>query len=94
MRKTKTERGFALYQFTDMHEAKCSLQKSSLATDDAVWLGVDEPELFIHDKDDNTKFVVMSLPENVSAKSRMHLSRSQVKELLPILKTFSKTGEL
>lgn len=35
-----TKRGFALIEFKDQYGAACSLQKSSLATADCVWLGV------------------------------------------------------
>lgn len=37
-----TNRGFALRQFVDLYGSKCSIQDSSLATDAAIWLGVDE----------------------------------------------------
>lgn len=36
-----TNRGFALIEFEDIHEQQCSIQKSSIATDDCVWIGVD-----------------------------------------------------
>lgn len=36
-----TNRGFLLCEFTDRYGAKCSLQESSLATEDCIWLGVD-----------------------------------------------------
>ena len=46
MKITQTERGFDITEFTDLYGSKCSLQKSSLASQDAVWLGVD-----VHFKD-------------------------------------------
>ena len=36
-----TNRGFALAQFKDRNGQDCSLQKSSLAFEDAIWFGVD-----------------------------------------------------
>jgi len=36
-----TERGFGLGTFKDAREQECSLQDSSLATEAAIWLGVD-----------------------------------------------------
>ena len=36
-----TERGFAIINFEDRYDFKCSLQKSSLATEDCIWFGVD-----------------------------------------------------
>lgn len=37
----KTERGFARVDFIDLYGESCSLQESSLATQDAIWLGCD-----------------------------------------------------
>lgn len=37
-----TARGFAVGAFLDDYGAKCSIQKSSLATEDCIWLGMDE----------------------------------------------------
>lgn len=31
------------YEFTDRYQAECSLQNSSLASEDAIWLGIDTP---------------------------------------------------
>lgn len=41
-KKKKTCRGFTLYEFRDIYGAECSIQKSSLASDDAIWLGLDK----------------------------------------------------
>lgn len=38
----KTERGFSRVDFTDRYGMACSLQDSSLATEDAIWLGCNE----------------------------------------------------
>ena len=40
MKIARTERGFDITEFTDLYGSKCSLQKSSLASQDAVWFGV------------------------------------------------------
>ena len=37
----KTQRGFKLAEFEDRYANKCSIQDSSLATEAAIWLGVD-----------------------------------------------------
>ena len=39
---TKTERGFAIGSFMDRYGHSCSIQKSSLASEDCIWLGQDE----------------------------------------------------
>lgn len=43
MKIALTNRGFPRAEFVDLYGARCSIQDSSLATDDAVWLGVDGP---------------------------------------------------
>jgi len=40
----KTGRGFLLLKFEDHYGNGCSLQKSSLASEPAVWLGVDDAD--------------------------------------------------
>lgn len=37
----RTERGFALGEFLDRYGQRCSIQKSSAAAFDVIWLGVD-----------------------------------------------------
>lgn len=39
--ESRTPRGFARVDFLDRSGQACSLQKSSLATEEAIWLGVD-----------------------------------------------------
>jgi hypothetical protein len=74
-----TERGFSRVDFDDLYGERCSLQKSSLATEDAIWLGQNKPTIH-HVTGDML--------------CRMHLSRMDVVWLLPILEHFAKTGEL
>lgn len=76
----KTDRGFARIEFDDLYGDRCSIQKSSLATRDAIWLGQNEPSL-----DHHTGKV---------AGCRMHLTQGDVRWLLPILQHFADTGEL
>jgi len=92
MEHTKTHRGFALIEFTDRYGAKCSLQKSSLATEDAIWLGPDDadPKQLVPGEG----WQPVALPENINMTTRMHLTREQVAELLPVLNHFVDTGEL
>lgn len=40
--ESKTNNGFDFVSFKDDYGNQCSLQESSLATEDAVWLGVDD----------------------------------------------------
>ena len=73
----KTDRGFLFGKFEDRYGQKCSIQESSLATESAIWLGVD-----------------VGLDGKDVQYGRMHLTREQVKDLLPLLKYFVKTGNL
>ena len=93
----KTERGFDILEFADEYGEQCSLQKSSLATDDAIWIGLDDPKVQVF-----TPYVgweVVPLPQappggSVLHSGRMHLTREQVARLLPFLQRFVETGEL
>jgi len=77
---SRTPRGFAKYEFTDHYDHDCSLQKSSLASKDCIWLGCDK-EYYHHISG-----------ENIGA--RMHLTRSQVAILIGLLQHFVDEGEL
>lgn len=37
------DRGFLRGEFTDRYGEKCSIQKSSLASEDCIWLGCNRP---------------------------------------------------
>lgn len=92
-----TERGFAIHEFTDRNGVKCSLQKSSLATEDAVWLGCAEIGLKMFEPGLGWSDVTLeNHPNGIAyiANTRMHLTREQVEELLPFLHHFVQTGEL
>lgn len=79
---TTTERGFDRIDFTDRYGKECSLQKSSLAFEDAVWLGCTEGT---HHPD---------YPPPNHCLARMHLTVEMVRELLPHLQAFVETGEI
>jgi len=80
-----TNRGFALMEFHDRYGQACDIQKSSLATDDAIWFGVTNTGDEIRGPGGNYR-------EDVN--SRMHLTRDQVQAILPILIHFSETGNV
>lgn len=48
---SKTARGFSLIEFGDLYGNVCSIQKISLATADAVWLGLSEGHRMHLDRD-------------------------------------------
>jgi hypothetical protein len=47
MNKTTTSRGFLLYSFKDCYGDNCSLQKSSSANEDRIWLGVEDSRMHL-----------------------------------------------
>lgn len=91
MEINRTQRGFRILSFKDAYNIDCSLQESSLATTNAIWLGCDEaePKVLINGRWEN-----LSMPEEYVANTRMHLTQKQVKELLPYLIKFAETGTL
>ncbi len=103
-----TNRGFRRGEFKDTY-TPCSIQKSSAAMYDAIWLGVNEsdPQIMVSDAirmgileadkrtgEDRNGWMPYPVPEQVLMNTRMHLSRDQVINLLPILLKFAATGEL
>lgn len=97
-------RGFLVSEFEDDYGAKCSLQKSSAASQDYVWLGIDDaqPQIMASDalklglptNGQTTGWIPYPVPEQVLLTTRMHLSQESVKKLLPSLIHFAETGEL
>lgn len=77
--KSASDRGFLRGEFVDRYGEKCSIQKSSLAFEDCIWLGCQHETV----KEDGTK-----------CGARMHLTRPMVADLLPHLQRFVETGEL
>lgn len=89
-----TERGFSIEKFKDKGNNQCSLQKSSITTEDCVWFGIDNPKLTVFEDNNLGRYVETTLPSNWKVFARMHLTQEQVKQLLPALQKFVKTGKL
>lgn len=103
MQKTKTDRGFDYSEFKDRYGQMCSIQKSSSATEDSIWFGVNDADPKIMASDARKMgiptpvqvgWIPFAIPKEVLLSTRMHLNQAQVKELLPILQHFAETGEL
>lgn len=103
MKKQKTSRGFSFYEFVDINGESCNIQKSSAAENDYIWLGcknIDlkvfvpygKPEAWRNISEHQINQAFGST--NMIANNRMHLSREQVAELLPILQKFVETGDI
>ena len=103
----KTERGFEVNHFKDTYGLDCSIQDSSIATDDRIWLGVHNAPVKIMKKDiillrtcdiipeDGTNkygWCTVELPEEALVESRMHLNRKQARELAEELLYFANNG--
>lgn len=107
MEITNTQRGFDIAKFNDRYGDECSLQKSSLATEDAIWFGISDPNpqimcsdairLGLRERTNTDKdngWCKFEIPKEVLISTRMHLTQEMVAELIPILQHFVDTGEL
>ena len=80
-RKRYTKRGFSMIEFTEVYGKECSIQKSSWAEKDALWLGCNKG---MHYKDDGKD----------GCSARMHVDRKLAKWLIKKLQKFVDTGDL
>lgn len=101
--KGATGRGFSNLKFSDYNGVECSIQKSSLATDDAIWIGVDDanPQIMAFHANDagietteTTGWIKYPIHSEALLSTRMHLTREQVAEMLPFLQEFVDSGEI
>lgn len=88
-----TDRGFVIADFIDKYGVKCSIQKSSLAGEDCIWLGCNDAEPWVCNGN-GTGWSPVPLPDGTVCNTRMHLTQDMVRELFPLLKKFVRTGEL
>jgi hypothetical protein len=97
MKVENTERGFDIVKFFDDQDNSCSLQKSSSASGDCIWLGLNDAKPMILASEiivGGTGWAKYPLHHNVVVNTRMHLTIEQVKELLPYLIKFVETGDI
>lgn len=78
----KTDRGFVSSTFEDYYGKECSIQESSLATKEAIWLGCDEGT---HTTGIDGEPVCLA---------RMHLTKKHAKMLIKVLQYFVDHGRL
>ena len=93
--EARTFSGFRRLDFVDRNGAPCSLQES--AADSCVWLGRNDIGLKVLGDGRGWEEIPIAalLPgRDVSANTRMHLTRYQVSVLLPFLQAFVETGAL
>lgn len=92
-----TGRGFELIEFADLYGVKCSLQQSSLATEDALWFGPNDADPKImasRTPEGGTGWVPYHISDDVLLTTRAHLSRSMVEELVAHLQAWLQSGSL
>lgn len=78
---------------------ECNLQKSSSAMKEHIWLGAEKIGLQEFRAGQGwikrTEFdEIDTIEHHFIANSRMHLTRSQVKKLIPHLQKFVETGDI
>jgi hypothetical protein len=91
MKVGRTQRGFEMIEFKDRYKVGCSLQQSSLATEEAVWLGVNDADPKIM-ASDGSGWEPYKIPDDVSMITRMHLTKPMVKELIVHLQRWLDTN--
>lgn len=96
MKQQKTNRNFRIDEFKDFNGVDCSLQESSASHDEGlIWLGCNEIGLKSFTPGVGWKDIELEQDAHGTshiANTRMHLSQSQVKELLPALQYFATHG--
>lgn len=99
----RTHRGFRYYEFEDRNGHKCTLQKSSVATEDCIWLGLEDADpQCLHgaakklgvETNATCGWVKYPIPDEVNLNTRMHLTQEQAGILAKQLAIFAETGEL
>jgi hypothetical protein len=99
----RTPRGMSL-DFKDIYGLPCSLQQSTLASEPALWLGVDDPEPKIMKSKalahglplpvgEVSGWMPYPIPDDVLISSRMHLNVPQVKALIGHLQQWLKNEQ-
>lgn len=97
--KPASDRGFYIGEWTDRYGVRCSIQESSLADEEAhIWLGCNDIGLkkFVPGEGWSDVVLQHEPPHGIchSANTRMHLSQTMVRDLLPLLQYFAEHGEL
>jgi len=82
----RTSRGFQIVEFKDIYGTDCTLQKSSLAEREALWLGPHEasPQICIPGKG----WQPVPFPEGTLFTTRMHLDKKAVRKLMVYLQNW------
>lgn len=101
----KTALGFSLLEFSDLYNTACNIQDSSLATENAIWLGVAQADPIILASDavklglieanpNAVGWLPYELPKQVQIHTRMHLNQEQARQLITVLQRFVEHGTI
>lgn len=103
LKRENTARGFGLLKSIDLYGAAYNVQESSLASERAIWLGIDDPNPLVMavdarqlgvETDQTAGWVAYPLPGQVQLTTRMHLNQQMAAELIGVLQHFVDAGVL
>ena len=96
MKTTTNERGFERAEFKDSVGNDCMIKQGGMQTNEGmgVWLGIPQPKITVFTDKGMANSVSIPTPENWQIGSLMYLSDKQIKQLIPMLQNFLKTGKL
>ncbi len=89
-----TSRGFGISNFKDSRGMDCTVQESSNAGLNCIWLGAKEVQVQVMTNNgwQVVDFSKLCIDNQFVGNQRMHLSQENVKELLPTLQYFAEHG--
>ena len=94
LRETIDNRGLKVIEFRDICDIEFSIKK---CPNELLQININdsEPSILKYDPDDNREeWIDYSIPEDTYVNIKIHLSKEQVKEIIPILCNYAYTGEL
>jgi len=101
MKTRKSDRGFGISEFVDLKGTECSIQDSSLASEAAIWLGVQsvnphkmEGEVLVTVKPPIDPIPISGFPwlnHDILYNTRMHLTIEHVETLIKEFNVFLST---
>lgn len=96
MEIVKNQRGFARGEFKDSVGHNCKIREGGMDTNEGlgVWLGIENPTITIFTDKSMAHYINIPTPENWNINSMMYLSDKQIRELIPMLKKFLKSGKI
>ena len=89
---SKTDRGWTFCEFDDLYDRRCYVQDSSLAFENAIWLGVRDANPLILKPGEG--WVSVEFPEGTLFTTQMHINQKQAKELVKVLERFIESGSI